>query len=420
MFALINTFWGQFIAYVKPRKPKLRPYREAVDPQTIRAVCYGCFRPQGHCYCDHIPLIQNKTRVLILQHQKERAHPFNTARMVTRALENSVLIFGRNENLEQRVVGFIQSSAALLYPGRNSRLLSDLDESERPDQLVILDGTWHHAKTLLRDIPAVRELPRYQLAPATPGQYRIRLEPTDNSLSTVEAVVTALKALEPETIGLDRLIESFNKMVETQLAHPNATYDGIALEQRTQPKPNIPYCLIHDLDNVVIAYGESAGGERQLAKENSDQRRLPIYWVAQRIGSNERFRCAIHYENRRIGPDVYEHLELEPSDFADSVGCEEFRHRWHNFLRPSDTLAVYNQSTIDLLRNIDIEVGPRLVLKCVQLSGERRNGALESVLRRNRIENEPTRLRGRAGQRLAGLIAFVKHLNKIGQGNAQT
>ena len=116
----------------------------------------------------------------------------------------------------------ILPGAVLLYPGKQSKLLTELSPMQRPTQLVILDGTWHHAKTLYRDIPQLHTLPQYRLAPATPGQYRIRLEPTATSLSTVEATVAALKFLEPETEGFEQLLGAFNLMVEQQLAHPNA------------------------------------------------------------------------------------------------------------------------------------------------------------------------------------------------------
>ena len=56
-------------------------------PQRDR--CYGCFRPKSACFCAAIPRIGNQTDVLILQHVRERFHPFNTARMVQRALRHS-------------------------------------------------------------------------------------------------------------------------------------------------------------------------------------------------------------------------------------------------------------------------------------------------------------------------------------------
>ena len=179
--------------------------------------CYACFRPKESCYCSSIPQIDNRTDVLILQHWRERFHPFNTARIVQRALLKSQLLADHTPNLEKQLQ--LQPHAGLLYPGRSAMLISDLAPDQRPAQLVVLDGTWNQAKTLLRDLPALHALPRYRLAPTAPSRYRIRREPNDSSLSTIEAAVAALRILEPETVGFDQLLRAFDTMVDVQLAH---------------------------------------------------------------------------------------------------------------------------------------------------------------------------------------------------------
>ena len=155
-----------------------------------RERCYGCFRPKEDCFCGTIPVIDNQTDVLILQHTRERFHAFNTARIVRKALTNSRLLVGHAKALAETKLP-LQRRAGLLYPGSGARLISELTPEQCPDQLVILDGTWHHAKTLFRDIPELHALPRYKLAPEEPGRYRIRREPDATSLSTLEATVAA-------------------------------------------------------------------------------------------------------------------------------------------------------------------------------------------------------------------------------------
>ena len=153
-----------------------------------------------------------------MQHQRERTHPFNTARIVKQALQRCELIFDRNERFGQRDLP-IGNKAALLYPGKESRLLTEIEAHQIPQQLVVIDGTWDQARALFRDIPQLYRLPQFKLAPASPGQYRIRREPTSTSLSTVEATVAALQLLEPETKGLDDLLRAFDTMVELSLIH---------------------------------------------------------------------------------------------------------------------------------------------------------------------------------------------------------
>ncbi len=181
--------------------------------------CYQCFRPLSLCFCEAIPTIDNRTDVLILQHTAERAHPFNTARIVRRALRRCRLMVETNRRLASHWLP-LSPNAGLLFPRANARRLAELPAAERPSQLVIIDGTWQQAKSIVRDVPRLRELPCYRLEPPVAGRYRIRLEPNAESLSTLEATVAALRVLERETAGLDQLLFAFDKMVDDQLSHP--------------------------------------------------------------------------------------------------------------------------------------------------------------------------------------------------------
>lgn len=380
-----------------------------------RERCYGCFRPKPDCLCSIIPSIDNKTEVLILQHMRERFHPFNTARIVQRALKNSRLLVDHTKNLAAAPLP-LKPRAGLLYPGPGATLLTDLPAEHFPPQLVIVDGTWHQAKTFVRDIPALHELPRYRLDPEFPSTYRIRREPSTSALSTLEATVAALRTLEPETDGCDQLIAAFHHMIERQLAHPKVEYELRRRKRRNRTPVNIPLPLIHDLDRVVVAYGEAESGQRGCRKG----RRLPVYWVAERLRTGERFACAIQpacpLQDTFLG-----HLELSPSDFANAVSQEEFRAAWKAFHRPGDTLAVYNQGTAQLLTDIGAEFSPCLVLKSVKLNLERRDLSLDKLLAELQVAVRPPRHPGRAGKRLANVKALVRHLhawaNRPGSGD---
>jgi tRNA-uridine aminocarboxypropyltransferase len=370
--------------------------------------CYACFRPKAACFCAAIPQIDNRTNVLILQHVRERFHPFNTARMVHRALNNSTLLVDQTPQLAAAELP-LKPRAGLLYPGPEARLLSDLAPAERPDQLVIVDGTWHHAKTLVRDIPALHDLPRYGIVPASPGRYRIRREPTDTSLSTVEATVAALRALEPETPGLDQLLEAFDTMIERQLAHPRSEVAARRKQKRKRTANSVPRVLVHDLDNIVVAYGESACGVPGTRRTP----RSPIYWVAQRLGTGECFARAIQ-PNSPLTKTFLGHLELTPADFADALSNAEFRTAWSAFLRPTDIVAVYSQSTARLLKHVGADFAKALVLKSIPFNPHRPNGTLAEVLAAEGQVAAPPQHPGRAGKRLANAVALTQHLNAMG------
>ncbi len=211
------------------------------------------------CFCDRIPTIDNRTEVLILQHMRERFHPFNTARILKRSLMNSRLLVDHNDRLAVAISELKLSQAVgLLYPGNESQLLNDLTVEQRPKQLVVLDGTWHHTKTLVRDIPQLQSLPRYRLAPSQPSRYKIRREPNVQFLSTLEATVAALECLEPETAGFGKLVAAFEGMIESQLTLPMPGYGWRRNRRRGQTPLNIPKVLKDELasggPNTAMSY----------------------------------------------------------------------------------------------------------------------------------------------------------------------
>ena len=121
----------------------------------VRAVCNSCFRPQALCYCEFFAKVENRTPLLIIQHPHERFHPFGTARIAERCLTNVRVEVDYNRTLRdgERALAFPEG-AALLYPGPEARDLATVPTDELPASLVVLDGTWHQAKSLYRDIPA--------------------------------------------------------------------------------------------------------------------------------------------------------------------------------------------------------------------------------------------------------------------------
>lgn len=399
-------------------KPQLRP--RTLPEGEYRQRCYSCYRPVAACFCDSIPKVANQTDVLILQHQRERSHPFNTARIVNKALERCELLFDRNESFARRKLPIIDG-AVLLYPGKESKLINELSADHKPTQLVIIDGTWDQAKTLFRDIPQLQTLPQYKLAPPSPGQYRIRLEPSSTSLSTLEATVQSLQHLEPDTKGLDKLVESFNRMVEQQLAHPNANYgDG-------SPRPkvetlNVPASFCRDPARIVVAWGESTPVENQPGmpwKEFNHRKKAaaklpPVFWIAQRLaespGQSQNFCVAIKPQDK-ISPQNLRHLNLKEADIASGVELETFRQRWQQFLHPDDLLVVPNQQSMRLLESAGVtkHSGYEL-LKSINCDPRNEFSGVGEFLDSIPWPVASPTFPGRAGQRLAHAISLVKYL----------
>ena len=183
-----------------------------------RASCWRCMRPRVACVCELITRVEQETRVVIVQHPRESRHAFNTVRFARLGLTDvEVQIPDTQQDGSLRCHGATVQPSALLYPSADA---TDLREFHpRPKTLVVLDGTWSTAHKLMRDSPWLDSLPRASLTPPRPGNYRIRRAPDPSrQLSTIEAIVYALQALEGDSEGLRQLLVAFDTMVDWQLA----------------------------------------------------------------------------------------------------------------------------------------------------------------------------------------------------------
>lgn len=341
-----------------------------------------------------------------MQHRRERAHPFNTARIVNQSLHKCEVMVAYNHELAERFATMqLSNNVGLLYPGNDAKLLSDLRPSERPEQLVVIDGTWHHAKTLFRDIPRLQTLPRYRLAPSEPGRYRIRREPNEHALSTLEATVAALSAIEPETPGFDRLVDVFDRMIADQIGFTKSNWRQN--ETRRRGSANVPRVLTENINNIVVAYGEQERGNAADESMNSNNPPAPLYWNAVRMGTGEFFRCAIQSHSLSDEPFM-NRLRLTPDELQPLASMDEFRNRWRTFIRPDDRVAVFHRSTAKLLEDVQADFSPSIVLKSINLNPQTRESdpRTPAILADQTSDSRPLR-------RLAWAVRFVEELVAI-------
>jgi DTW domain-containing protein len=185
-------------------------------PSSSRAVCWRCRRPQRVCWCGSLRPVESSTRVVFVQHPKEAKVPISTCRMAHLSLPNSEL------HVELSAVGnprlerlCAQQDVAVLFPSAGA---TDIEAVLTPPRtLVVVDGTWSNAKKLVDRCPLLSALPRVSLSPRHPGTYRIRREPAEHCLSTIEAVTYVLERLERAPGRFTPLLQVFDAMVERQL-----------------------------------------------------------------------------------------------------------------------------------------------------------------------------------------------------------
>ncbi len=378
------------------------------DPHQDRRVCRRCHRPEMVCLCRHlegIPPLDNRTGIIILQHPRERFHPLGTARLALQGLGNA--------RLEQASVDASRSlrrelslppGTGLLYPHPDSTTLIEGGVSEPPQNLLLLDGTWHNARKLYQANPWLQELPHYQLQPDAPGRYRIRREPDERYLSTIEAVVQVLKILEPETAGLDRLLQAFDEMIDAQVEFIRTSAAGPRY-RKLRPRRR-PISLIHRAyDRLVLTYAElipSANGGQQ-----------PLYWVAQRPSTGETFERMLKASSRPPDPQHLTHMLLSNSDMEGCIDLHRFKAEWNSFVGKHAVVTAWNQGVLDHVARLTASPHQTLLLKATYCNLEHQtSGGLDTVIEREGLTPVGTPFRGRAGQRLGQALAVLQHLRQ--------
>lgn len=184
---------------------------------TRRPQCPQCLRPLPYCVCAHVQVVAHRTRVLVLQHPDEHRHPLNTARLALLGLARAECWVGEVfSSLGARLAAARQP--ALLFPGPAAHMLEQGHALDlpAPDLLIVPDGTWRQAGRLVRGNPALDEVPRLSLPAGAASRYRVRRAAREDAVSTIEAIVRTLAALEPDT-DFTPVLRPFEAMIEGQI-----------------------------------------------------------------------------------------------------------------------------------------------------------------------------------------------------------
>lgn len=353
---------------------------------THREVCARCRRPTSVCYCAHLPTLATKTRVVILQHPRERDMPIGTARMASLCLPNSKLHVGvRWEDPE-----ILGAQPILLYPGPGAKDILT-EPPPGPVTVVCVDGTWSQAKTVVRDNPMLRALPRYAFAAPQKSQYRIRKEPDDRFVSTIEALMHVLGALEGDPERFRALLDPLTAMVDAQLRAQAERPSHRVKKPRAPRPPRVPHELIARWDDLVCVVAEANAWPYRAGVASPPDELVQI--VAQRM-TGERY-VGFAAPTGALSPSTLFHTELAADQLVGDAA--QLRADFRAWLRPDDIACAwghYGPDLIGLPNRADLRAAAqRYALKKV--------GALETYAPQVDVP------RGRALRRLAMLVAIL-------------
>jgi hypothetical protein len=291
-------------------------------------------------------------------------------------------------------------------PSPDAPLLDELPRDRLPSTLVAIDGTWAHAKRLYRENGWLRALPHVRLQPAQPSRYRIRREPRADYVSTLEAIVEALRVLEPEHARLDELLAAFDRMIDRQIAHA-AVVERFGRRKETRQRPSRALSPLLADPRLAVVYAESAlpGGDPQAT------RRI-VHWVAARLdGAGDVFEALVQPGDPAPVDHHLGHMGLSLADLAGGEAHAAAAARFAAWLGADAPVAAWTGTTLDwgeamLPRGTATTSLKTNYCNCVNHSA----GLLEEALQAQDLQPVAVPVRGRANARLGNAIAIARWL----------
>jgi DTW domain-containing protein YfiP len=359
--------------------------------------------------------LPTRTRVVLLQHPRERHVPIGTARLAHLCLPDSALHVGVDFDDDQQVRAALEGDdgrpAYLLFPGPAA---IDLAEAQPPGPitLVVVDGTWWQARKLLKRNAALRALPQLRFTPPAPSNYRIRREPADHCVATVEALALVLGALESDPARFASLLRPFEEMIDTQLRYARtvrgARHRHALHRARRARRPPMGALLRANAANILCVHGEANAWP---ARRSDAPPPEIVHWVARRVRTGETFEAVIG-PRRPLAPSIPGHIGLDAARLSAGESWASFRARWEAFVRPDDFACTWGRYAPDLVEAEGIALPPaRLDLRPVAgtILGAR-TGTVEDCSARLGLAVGAPVAAGRGGVRLAALSAIVDRM----------
>lgn len=181
--------------------------------------CPRCKINQLLCFCDLIPKIELETQVLIIMHKAEVHLTSNTATLAKESLLNSEIRLRGMENAPVNLDDLDDDyENYVLFPSGNAQEINQnfKKNCSKKIRLIIPDGSWSQAKKMIKREHKLSMYPKVKLPTGPISNYRLRKEPTLESVSTFEAIARALGMIESQKTQ-DELEKIFTIMVERTL-----------------------------------------------------------------------------------------------------------------------------------------------------------------------------------------------------------
>jgi DTW domain-containing protein YfiP len=181
------------------------------------------------CMCSYIQSLKTKTKFVVLMHPKEfKKVKNNTGHFTHQSLPNSELFIGVDFSQHKRINTIIKEyQSFILFPSKEALNLTSQDPkrfftAEKKQAIFVIDSTWACTKKMFQESVNLQTLPHMSFETKRSSEYRIKEQPQENYLSTIESVheiLSLLKAWDVEEFengDLEGFLEPFYQMIAYQ------------------------------------------------------------------------------------------------------------------------------------------------------------------------------------------------------------
>jgi len=180
--------------------------------------------------CSHINRVDTDTKFIVLMHPKEFKKTKNgTGHLTHLSLPNSHLFVGIDFTNHKKINEIIAThDSFVLYPSKDAINISEknpiMKNSSKKMAIFLIDSTWACSMKMLNESKNLQTLNHISFSSTKLSEFKIKEQPAEYCLSTIESTLTVLELLHKHEIenlesnDLAKFLTPFHKMIDYQLS----------------------------------------------------------------------------------------------------------------------------------------------------------------------------------------------------------
>jgi DTW domain-containing protein YfiP len=172
--------------------------------------CPNCHLYIPTCICNQLHMVELPFTISVIRHFKERYRNSNSAYLLSLS-SNQIQIQDYGDIECRTFPTFNTDISTIVFPPESDSVLYSSDEP--PQNIIVLDGSWKHARRIYRRHSSLRTLPHLQVIESQNPLPRIRKPTFPGGMCTMEATIQAIIPFLPLN-SIQHLIENYQIWIE--------------------------------------------------------------------------------------------------------------------------------------------------------------------------------------------------------------